>query len=125
VFVQPFPATGTLLHQAPKVNIDFHPLWTPDGRELIYVGLAASGQLVAVSVSPQTIVPFGRPQMMPAAVTMGRSSGLTRAFDMLPNGRFIGLVPAVDENESSAGPSQELRVILNWHDELKRIVPVK
>jgi serine/threonine-protein kinase len=124
VFVQPFPATGAVLHQAPKVNIDFHPLWSPDGRELIYVGLAASGQLAAVSVSPRTIVPFGRPQMLPSAVTMGRASGLPRAFDMLPNGRFIGLVPALDENEPALR-SQELRVVLNWLDELVRLVPVK
>jgi Tol biopolymer transport system component len=124
IFVQPFPATGAL-HQAPKVNIDFHPLWAPDGKELIFVGLAASGQLAAVSVSPRTIVPFGRPQLFPAAVTMGRASGLTRAFDVLPNGRFIGLVPAADESESTAASTQEIRVVLNWSDELKRLVPTR
>ena len=32
VFVQPFPATGAI-YQAPKVLIDFHPVWAPDGRE--------------------------------------------------------------------------------------------
>ena len=96
----------------------------PQQRQLIIVGLAASGQLAAVSVNPQTIVPFGRPQMMPATVTMGRSSALTRSFDILPNGRFIGFVPAVDENESSgAASAQEIRVVLNWFDELKRLVP--
>jgi hypothetical protein len=62
--------------------------------------------------------------MLPSAVTMGRASGLTRAFDMLPNGRFIGLVPALDENEPALR-SQELRVVLNWLDELVRLVPVK
>ena len=58
VSVQPFPATGRCIRH--KGQHEFHPLWSPDGKELIYVGLAASGQLAAVSVSPQTMVPFGR-----------------------------------------------------------------
>ena len=36
VFVQPFPPTGAI-YQAPKVLIDFHPVWSPDGRELMYI----------------------------------------------------------------------------------------
>ena len=125
VFVQPVPANGTF-HQAPKINIDFHPLWSPDGKELIYVPLAASGQLAAVSVTPQTIVPFGSPKLLPAVVTMARTSGLTRSFDILPDGRFIGAVQMSDENEANnAASTREMRVVLNWLDELNRLVPVK
>ena len=39
VFVQPFPPTGAI-YQAPKVFIDFHPVWSPNGRELMYVSAA-------------------------------------------------------------------------------------
>ena len=125
VYVEPVPSNGTL-YQAPHLNLDFHPVWSPDGKELIYVPLAASGQLAAVSVTPRTIVPFGTPKLLPAAVTMGRTSGLTRGFDILPDGRFIGAVAMTDENESSnATNSREMRVVLNWLDELKRLVPVK
>lgn len=88
--------------------------------------LAASGQLAAVSVTPRTIVPFGTPKLLPAVVTMGRTSGMTRGFDILPDGRFIGAVPMTDENETNnATSTREMRVVLNWLDELNRLVPVK
>ena len=89
--------------------------------------LAASGQLATVGVTPKTIVPFGSPKMLPAVVTMGRTSGLTRSFDVLADGRFIGAVQVTDENESNSNTtnSREMRVVLSWLDELKRLVPVK
>jgi Tol biopolymer transport system component len=58
VFVQPFPPTGAV-YQAPKIQIDFHPAWAPDGKELIYIPSGASGQLAAVKVTTQTGLTFG------------------------------------------------------------------
>jgi hypothetical protein len=43
-------------------------------------------------------------------------------YDVLPDGRFITLLPA---DSGPAGVRPELRVILNWTDELKRLVPTK
>jgi Tol biopolymer transport system component len=121
VYVQPFPATGAR-YQAPKLQIDFQPIWSPDGSELIYVPLAASGQMAAVRLSKTSGITAGRPHLFPAAVTAGRTSGLTRAFDILPDGRFIGLVSGSEDSVAVAS-SSEIRVVLNWHDELKRLVP--
>lgn len=51
---------------------------------------------------------------------------MTRGFDILPDGRFIGAVPMTDENETNnATSTREMRVVLNWLDELNRLVPVK
>ena len=50
VYIQPFPATGAR-YQAPKLEIDFQPIWSPDGNELIYVPLAASGRMATVRLS--------------------------------------------------------------------------
>ena len=124
VYVEPFPATGAQ-YQAPKINIDFQPVWAPDGRELIYVPSAASGRLAIVSVSTRAGMIFGPPQTIPAAVTLSRTSGLTRMFDVLPDGRFIGLVAGAETSESRDAESQEIRVVLNWYDQLKRLVPTK
>ena len=38
-------------------------------------------------------------------------------YDVVPDGRFLMGVPSEPE-------SQEFRVVLNWFDELKRLVPV-
>jgi serine/threonine-protein kinase len=60
VYVQPFPATGAI-YQLPRQRLDFHPVWSSSGRELIYVPSSASGQLAAVSVTTQPSVTFGSP----------------------------------------------------------------
>jgi hypothetical protein len=50
VYVAPFPPTGTR-YQAPKIQRDYQPVWASNGTELLYVGAAVSGQLVAVPVT--------------------------------------------------------------------------
>ena len=59
---------------------------------------------------------------VPAVVTGGVLSGSRRAYDVLPDGRFIGVVVPGDAL-STAGPANQIRVVLNWHEELKRLVP--
>ncbi len=43
VFVQPFPSTGAV-YQAPRVQIDFHPVWASDGKELSGMSRLRLGQ---------------------------------------------------------------------------------
>ena len=122
VFVQPVPANGTR-YQLPRRGLDFHPVWGPKGSELIYVPTAVSGQLAAVSVNTRAGVIFGSPVNLPARVTANRTSGQFRAFDILPDGRFVGLAPASDLEVDAT--SNQIRIVLNWSEELKRLVPTK
>jgi hypothetical protein len=66
-------------------------------------------------------VTFGTPQTFPFSANAGLLSGSARAFDALPDGRFIGLVVGSGDDQSSSA-SQEVRVVLNWTEELKRLV---
>jgi hypothetical protein len=72
-----------------------------------------------VQTSPN--VQFGAPTLIPARVTGARVSGMTRAYDVMPDGRFIGIVSA---GESQDVPRNEVRVVLNWLEELKQRLPV-
>jgi serine/threonine-protein kinase len=119
VYIQPFPATRER-YQAPKQQLDFQPVWSPDGRELIYVPSAASGRLAAVRFNTQPSVSFGASEMLPAKVMAERTSNQPRVFDVLPDGRFVGLVGPTD-----AAADPEFRVVLNWFEELKQRVPIK
>jgi Tol biopolymer transport system component/tRNA A-37 threonylcarbamoyl transferase component Bud32 len=119
VYVQPFPPTGSM-YAAPQVSLDFHPLWSPGGNEIIFVPTAASGQLAAIAFNAEQTVTFGVPVMIPARVTASRTSGQERAHDILPDGRFVGLLqPETDVSRSS---NTEIRVVLNWFEELKQRV---
>jgi Tol biopolymer transport system component len=120
VFVEPFPPTGAL-YQAPRVSRDFHPVWSRDGAELFYVGTTTSGQAAAVPVTTRSGITFGPVATFPFVVTAGRLSASTRGFDALPNNAFVGVVAESASDRASANP--EIRVVLNWFEELKRIVP--
>ena len=122
VYVQPVPATGAR-YQIPRQQLDFHPVWGPKGTELFYVPTAASGQLAVVNVTTQRGVTFGTPVTLPARVTGSRTSLETRAWDILPDGRFVGVVPESEADSSAAAAAPQFRVVLNWFEELKARVP--
>jgi dipeptidyl aminopeptidase/acylaminoacyl peptidase len=121
VYLQPFPVTGAR-YQVPKQALDFHPLWSPRGGELFFTPSSASGRLAAVRVSMQPSVTLGAAESFPAKVTADRLSGDMRAFDILPDGRFIGLTNGSGPESAQAS---QLRIVLNWTEELKQRMPVK
>jgi Tol biopolymer transport system component len=124
VFIQPFPPTGDR-YQVPKQARDFQPVWAPKGTELFYVPTTASGRLAVVSVATKPAVVFGSPVLLPARVTANRLSVETRAYDMLPDGRFVGLVSASEPESSGPAATAQIRVVLNWSEELQQRVPAK
>ena len=122
IFVQPFPATGAK-YPVPKTVLDFHPAWGPSGREIFYVSTIAADDLTTVSMQTQPSVTFTDPVAAAGLSQPGTSSSGRRAYDVLPDGRFISLLPA--DNALSGGVPSEMRVVLNWTEELKRLVPVR
>jgi serine/threonine-protein kinase len=122
VFVQPFPPTGAV-YQAPKVLIDFHPAWSPSGRELMYISATALSQLATVRVAARDGLTFGVPVTAPFRINGNRLNTQARAYDVLPDGRFVGLIDASETEGSPANESSEIRVVLNWFEELKARVP--
>ena len=122
IWVQPFPATGQK-HQAPKRYLDFHPVWAPDGKGIFFVP-GASRPTVIVPISTRPAVAFGTPEDLQRGPLPGLLSGDVRGYDILPDGRFVSLAPASGDGAASILPN-EIRVVLNWFEELKRLVPTK
>jgi serine/threonine-protein kinase len=115
IYIQPFPATGDRYQVA---NAGSHPFWSPDGTMLFNTN--TNPEFVVTSVTTQPTVAFGNPNRVPRPFAL-TSASLPRRHDVMPDGRFIGLLAP-----GQAGTSQpEIRVALNWHEELKRLVPVK
>jgi hypothetical protein len=121
VFVQPFPATGARF-QAPKVFIDYHPAWAREGNELFYLP-ASSRPLVAVGVQTQPQVTFKSPVNLPDVSRSSMLASELRGYDTLPGGRFLGLTRPGEAD--SAAAESELHVVVNWLEELKRLVPAR
>ncbi len=48
-----------------------------------------------------------------------------RAYDILPDGRFVGLVEPSETGSSPGAASAQVRIVLNWTEELKQRVPTR
>jgi dipeptidyl aminopeptidase/acylaminoacyl peptidase len=120
VFVEPFPATGEK-HQLPKVLIDFHPVWALDGKSILLVAGSAR-PTVSVPIVTRPSVTFGAPVELPNAPRPGLLSTDLRGYDVLPEGRIISLSPLTGDAPNAAS-KPEVRVVLNWFEELKRLAP--
>jgi hypothetical protein len=112
IYVQPCPATGARC-QISKDATSFHPLWSPDGKELFYV-LNNPDTIVAVRVMTQPSFTFGNP--VAAARGLTESGVFSRNYDITPDGqRFVDLVDA--EETQTGGPAaaeiREIRVVLD------------
>ena len=120
--VQPFPATGAKFQISTNMQDGHHPVWSSDGKELFYTPGGGS-RLIGVTVTASQGFAFGP---APAVVRpfINRSGASERPFDAARDGKaFLGLVPA---GAGSGDPSrQEIRVVVNWFDDLKARAPVK
>jgi tRNA A-37 threonylcarbamoyl transferase component Bud32 len=112
-FVQPFPPTGTK-HQ---IGPGAHPLWSRDGKELFFI--PGPGRFQVVTVSTQPSFTFTRPVALPRVFAIAHPA-FPRPYDMLPDGRFIGVGVA---DPGPGGP--QIHVVLNWFEELKALAHSK
>lgn len=95
--------------------------WSPDGGELVFLASPAARQMAAIRVSGTTSLRFGAVTRFRATVTGDKLSASPRMFDMLPDGRLIGVV---SRNDPGARDTfGDVRVVLNWSEELNERVP--
>ena len=126
VYVQPYPATGAK-YPISRGRASF-PVWSPDGKAIVYIDTARSGtgRLVVVNLTTEPTFAFGNPVVLPSGTlqTGGVSApNAPRRFDMAPDGSIIGTV-AADQSSSQLGVLR-IEVVLNWFEELKARVPTQ
>ena len=95
------------------------PLWGPDGRELFYLSLG--GQLTAVPIEADGSFTFGNPEVVFEETYFIGSRYRGRTYDISPDGkRFLMIKEGGPGDETEA---TQLILVLNWFEELKRLVP--
>ncbi len=113
IFVQSFPEAGEIY----QISTDggFSPLWSRDGTQLFY---RKDDQVPAVSIETDSGIVAGRPRVLFDGDY--QVSFPVRSYDITNNGKrflMIGKEPFPDT------PVTQLHVVLNWTEELKRLVP--
>jgi len=123
VYVQPFPPTGAKYQISKNAEDGHHPMWSPDGAELVFTP-GPVPRLDAVRVTTQPSFTFGEATPVPRPF-LNLGPGLERPYDISRDGqRFLGLIDAA-QTQAGAPAAPQIQVVLNWFEELKRLVPTK
>jgi len=124
VYVQPFPATGAKYQISRNQDDAHHPVWASDGMAL-YFTPGPGGRTNEVKVSTQPTFTFGEATAF-AGTFDNTPPNFERRYDISHDGqRFVGLADATDRGQPGKGEEPQIRLVLNWVEELKRLVPVK
>ena len=120
IYVRPFPEVNGGRWQV-STGGGTQPLWARNGRELFY--LTQAGRLMAVSIQQGRTFTFGNPQLVfDGQYVAPPEAG--RSYDVSPDGqRFLMIKDARPTGEAPSPP--QLIVVLDWFEELKRLVPTK
>jgi serine/threonine-protein kinase len=115
IYIQPFPGPGAS-RQVSNGGGD-EPLWSRNGRELFYLN---GSTLMAVDVSAGSTLVIGQPRVLFEGRYRRQINGNT-AYDVSLDGqRFLRIRQVTPE------PAEDhLEVVLNWIDQLERLVAAK
>jgi serine/threonine protein kinase len=117
VYVQAFPvAPGK--YQIGQGN---GPLWSRDGKQLSFS--TGPRTFAAVNVTAEGGFAFTSPTPVQRGGLLGNPAG-PRRFDVLADGRFIGVAPAsLIQTATPALP--QIHVVLNWFEDLRQRVAAR
>jgi Tol biopolymer transport system component len=112
IYVQSFPEAGSKL-QVSTSGAD-QPIWSRDGRKLFFRG---EGKIQEITFQP------GSPPSVSGLRSLfddhfeNPQAGTHTGYDVFPDGRFLMI-----QSENKPDTSVELIVVVNWMEELKRLV---
>jgi Tol biopolymer transport system component len=117
IYVRPFPGPGGVMRISTEGG--YEPLWSRDGKELFYRG---GDKMMVVTIDVITTetgseLKAGTPRELFKGQFFGDAASAGLKYDLDSDGRFI----MIQEDEES--PKAEIYVVLNWFEELKRLVP--
>ena len=123
VYVRPYPGPGEKV----RISTDSsdggtEPVWAPNGRELLYRGFGENGGVFSATIS--SLSPF-RVDPPRRVVELNSneydSTSPIRSWNVSPDGqRFLA-----SRFERTGQPITTLQLVLNWGEELRRLVPAR
>jgi Tol biopolymer transport system component len=113
VYVRSWPESTSKIPVSVQGGID--PAWSADGRELFYRN---GGAMMFVPVEDGTVFSAGGPErLFESRYQFGVHGSFS--YDVSADGRFLMVEP------SSGQAIDRLDIVVNWFEELKRLVPTE
>jgi Tol biopolymer transport system component len=115
VYVQPYPGPGGKVQISTEGGTE--PVWNPSGRELFYrngnkmMVVDVTTKLSDFRASKPRVLFDG--QFLPSPATAPN-------YDVSPDGQRFLMIKAAD---AGAGPPNQINIVFNWFEELKKRVP--
>ncbi|MDA2935056.1 serine/threonine-protein kinase [Acidobacteria bacterium AH-259-D05] len=115
IYVRPFPKVEEGKWQISSEG-GSEPVWGPDGQELFY---RAGDRMMVVPIQTEPAFMAGNP----AVLFDGRYvNDPGQDYDIFPDGQRFLMIKAGGQTEETSART-ELIIVLNWFEELKRLVP--
>jgi Tol biopolymer transport system component len=114
VYVSPYGDPKVKL-QVSDTEGSTQPVWSPDGTELFYL---SRDRMMAVSIRTEPVLSISKPRLLFKGSYL--SSQFTQGkqyYDVSPDGQRFLMIREAEETQ--------INVVLNWFEELKRLVPVE
>jgi serine/threonine-protein kinase len=120
IFVRPYPEVEAGRWQI-STGGGTHPAWSPAGGEIFFQALGGKFTLMSVPFTDAGNFEAGTPREVFSGPYY---SGIGRSYDVSPDGRqFVVLRDRAAAGDG--GPPARVAVVLNWTDELDRLLPAE
>ncbi|MEE8162164.1 MAG: protein kinase, partial [Acidobacteriota bacterium] len=116
VYVSPYP-NPDVKYLVSEEEGGEEPVWSPDGTELFY---RSGSRMMVVPVQTDPTFRAGRPEILfEGRYVTSRIMRSIPYYDISPDGQRFLMIKAVE------GSTGQINVVLNWFEELKRLVPTE
>jgi Tol biopolymer transport system component len=114
VYVSPYPKPD-VRYLISEEEGGGQPVWSPDGTELFY---RSGNRMMLVSVQTDPTFRHGRPEVLfEGRYVSSRINPWNPYYDISADGQQFLMIKNVE------GRTGQINVVLNWFEELKRLVP--
>ncbi len=122
VYLQRFPALGD--RRAISTGGGHMPTWSRDGSELFYLrGVPPNAVMhVTVRTAPDGRADIGKPEVV-TDFRFYSVRAARRIYDVSTDGKRLLVLTRGEEGTNTE--ARQIHVVLNWFEELKRLVPLK
>ncbi len=112
VYVKPYPGQGGIVPISTDGGLE--PVWARNGEELFYRN---GRKMMVVPVQMEPAFKAEKPELLFEGSYLYSRTNLSTNYDVTPDGQRFVMVQGAEVEQT------QINVVLNWFEELKRLVP--